>query len=353
MSLRQIIHRPRPHLAASGWITTAAAAVAILPAIACAQPTAAERADRLITATALYSHIQTIAHDSMMGRATPSRGLELTAAYIARQFQLFGLRPAGDSTGFVQRYPLRPRRQGESGPSPSAPNVVGIVDGSDLALRSEYIVFTAHMDHIGVGAPVNGDSIYNGADDDASGTAALIELARAFRTAGLLPRRSLIFLAVSGEERGLLGSEHFVSNPPVPVEKMVANVNLDMLGRNWRDTIAAIGKDHSDLGATLDRVAVQHPELGMKVVGDLWPLDRFFFRSDHFNFARRGVPAIFLFNGTHTDYHRPSDSPEKIDSEKLSRLTRLMFRFGLELANGAQRPRWNPESYEKIVEKVR
>lgn len=351
MRLRQRILTPPVHRIVTGWMTTGAAALAFGPVAACAQP-AADRAERAVTAAALQHHVQTIAHDSMMGRATPSRGLELTAYYIARQFESFGLRPAGDSGTFVQRYPLHPRRHAGSGPTASAPNVAGIVEGSDPVLRDQYVVFTAHMDHIGVGPPVDGDSIYNGADDDASGTAAVIELARAFSAAGLRTRRSVIFVTVSGEERGLLGSEHFVSNPPVPVERMVANVNLDMLGRNWRDTIAAIGRDHSDLGVTLDRVAGQHPELELKVVGDLWPLERFFSRSDHFNFARRGVPAIFLFNGIHADYHRPSDSPARIDAEKLSRLTRLMFRFGLELANGSERPRWNPGSYERIVGKA-
>ncbi len=135
----------------------------------------------------------------------------------------------------------------------------------------------------------------------------------------------------------------------MPLGQIVANVNADMVGRNWPDTIAVIGREHSDLGATLDRVAAAHPELNMTPVDDLWPQERFYFRSDHFNFARRGVPILFFFNGTHEDYHRPSDHPEKIDAEKQTRLVRLMFYLGLEVANAAERPQWDPESYERIV----
>ena len=153
-----------------------------------------------------------------------------------------------------------------------APNVVGILEGSDPTLRDEYVVFSAHMDHVGVGAPdERGDSIYNGADDDASGTSAVIEIAQAMASLFIAPRRSMIFLLVSGEERGLWGSEYFAENPPVPIESLIANLNLDMVGRNWTDTIVAIGREHSDLGATLERVNAAHPELSMTAIDDLWP----------------------------------------------------------------------------------
>ncbi len=232
----------------------------------------------------------------------------------------------------------------------SAPNTVGILEGSDPVLQDEYLVFSAHMDHEGVGRPVRGDSIYNGADDNASGTVAIVELAEAFALMQPRPRRSIIFLTVSGEEKGLWGSEAFVASPPVPLEQMVANINADMVGRNWTDTISVIGKEHSDLGATLHRVADAHPELNMTPVDDLWPRENFYFRSDHIHFARRGVPILFFFNGTHEDYHRPSDEPEKIDAEKESRIVKLMFYLGLELANADARPQWDPQSYREIVE---
>lgn len=232
----------------------------------------------------------------------------------------------------------------------TAPNVVGILEGSDPALRNQYVVFSGHMDHLGVGAPVEGDSIRNGADDDASGTIGVVELAEAFSMLDPAPKRSMIFLTVSGEEKGLWGSSYFASHPSVPIEDIVADLNMDMIGRNWRDTIVVIGKEHSDLGATLNRVNAEHPELDMTAIDDIWPEENFYRRSDHFNFARRGVPILFFFNGTHADYHRPSDEVEKIDAEKESRIVKLVFYLGLDVANAAQRPQWDPESYEEIVE---
>jgi Zn-dependent M28 family amino/carboxypeptidase len=235
------------------------------------------------------------------------------------------------------------------GGSTSAPNVAAILEGSDPQLRHEYVVFSAHMDHVGVGRAVSGaDSIHNGADDNASGTAGVLELAEAFAQ-GPRPRRSLIFLAVSGEERGLWGSEHFAANPPVPIRQVVANLNMDMIGRNWRDTIVVIGREHSDLGSTLARVNAAHPELGMTAIGDLWPEENFYFRSDHYNFAKRGVPVLFFFNGVHADYHQPSDSPDRIDAEKQARLLRLIYHLGVEIADAPERPRWVDESYRTIV----
>jgi len=231
----------------------------------------------------------------------------------------------------------------------SAPNSVGILEGSDPVLKHEYIVFSGHMDHSGVGTAVNGDSIYNGADDDASGTIAVVELAEAFIKLDPRPKRSIIFLTVSGEERGMWGSEYFAANPPVPIEQIVADLNADMVGRNWPDTIVVIGKEHSDLGTTLNRVTAEHPELNMATIDDLWPEQNFYGRSDHINFARRGVPILFFFNGTHEDYHRPSDEVGKIDAEKESRIVKMMFYLGLEIANAADRPKWNPESYRQVV----
>ncbi|MBW3533946.1 MAG: M20/M25/M40 family metallo-hydrolase [Gemmatimonadetes bacterium] len=233
----------------------------------------------------------------------------------------------------------------------TAPNVVGILPGSDPALRDQHIVFSAHMDHVGVGAPdATGDSIFNGADDDASGTATVVELAEAFASLEPRPRRSIIFLGVSGEEEGLWGSDYFARHAPVPTEAIVANINIDMIGRNWPDTIVAIGREHSDLGATLDRVNADHPELGLAVIDDPWPEESFYTRSDHFNFARRGVPVLFFFSGTHEDYHRPSDEVELIDAEKTARIGRLLFWLGLEVANAPAPPRWDPESYRRIVQ---
>jgi Zn-dependent M28 family amino/carboxypeptidase len=237
-----------------------------------------------------------------------------------------------------------------------APNTVGILEGSDPVLRHEYVVFSAHMDHVGTAGqpgascrPRGADSICNGADDDGSGTVGVIELAEAFSQPGARPRRSVIFLTVSGEEHGLWGSAHFAAHPPVPIDRIVADLNADMIGRNWKDTIVVIGKEHSDLGATLAKVNAAHPELRMAAIDDRWPEERFYSRSDHFNFAVKGVPILFFFNGVHDDYHQATDSPDKIDAEKESRVIRLMFYLGQEVANAPNRPRWNPESYRQIV----
>ncbi|HEX9728317.1 MAG TPA: M28 family peptidase [Gemmatimonadales bacterium] len=234
-----------------------------------------------------------------------------------------------------------------------APNTVGILEGSDPQLKNEYLVYSAHMDHVGTAGTncraSGADTICNGADDDASGTVGIVQLARAYAMLSPRPRRSIIFLTVSGEEKGLWGSDYFAGHPPVPIGQIVADLNADMIGRNWPDTIVAIGKEHSDLGATLNRVNAAHPELRMTAIDDIWPNERFYFRSDHYNFARRGVPILFFFNGTHPDYHRPSDEVDEIDSEKASRIVRLLFYIGLDVANADRRPQWNPESYKEIV----
>jgi hypothetical protein len=239
--------------------------------------------------------------------------------------------------------------------SVSAPNTIGILEGSDPVLKREYVVFSAHMDHVGTSGggecqARGGDTICNGADDDGSGTVSVVELAEAFSQPGARPKRSMIFMTVSGEEKGLWGSNYFTGHPTVPISQIVADLNIDMIGRNWKDTVVAIGKEHSDLGQTLNRVGAAHPELHMAPIDDRWPEENFYFRSDHYNFAKRGVPILFFFTGTHPDYHQVTDSPEKIDAEKQARIVQLLFYLGQEVANGRDRPKWNPDSYAKIVE---
>ncbi len=237
----------------------------------------------------------------------------------------------------------------------SAPNVIGILEGSDAALKKEYVLFTAHLDHIGTpgageGCSARGaDSICNGADDDGSGTVAVLELAQAFASARERTKRSLVFMTVSGEERGLWGSAYFADHPTVSLANVVADLNSDMVGRNAKDTLAVIGREHSNLGTMLDSVTAAHADLGIKPVGDLWPQEGLYFRSDHYNFAKKGVPILFFTTGLHPDYHQVSDSPDKIDAEKEARFARLVFYLGLAVANAAQRPQWNPQSYRQIV----
>ena len=231
------------------------------------------------------------------------------------------------------------------------PNSVGILEGSDPELKNEYVVFSGHMDHVGVGQPNEaGDSIRNGADDDASGTIAVVELAEAFSMLAERPKRSIIFLGVSGEERGLWGSRFFAENPGVSQDQLVADLNADMISRNATDSIVVIGKEHSDLGQSMDRVNAAHPELNLTAADDIWPEQNFYSRSDHFNFARRGVPVLFFFCGTTEDYHGVDDEVEKMDIAKATNTIKLMFYLGLEVANAAEKPQWNPDSYAEIVD---
>ena len=229
------------------------------------------------------------------------------------------------------------------------PNVAGILRGSDPALRDTYVVISAHMDHVGVGAPdATGDSIYNGADDDASGTSGVLEVAEALASLPQRPARSVMFLLVSGEEKGLLGSRYFSEHPTVPVSRIVANVNIDMIGRNAPDSVVAIGQEYSSLGPLLQEVVGAHPELGLTASRDLWPQERFFFRSDHFNFARLEIPAIFFFTGVHEDYHRPSDEVEKIDADKAARVARLAYYLVQEIATRREPPQWTEQGLREV-----
>jgi Zn-dependent M28 family amino/carboxypeptidase len=284
--------------------------------------------------------------------ANPRRGRDasIPVAYLRRDRAAELLRSAGTdlarlgSTDF-RTVPLAAAAGRINAPAEAIthrpPNVVAMLRGSDPVLRDTYVVLSAHMDHVGVGRPdAHGDSIYNGADDDASGTAAVLEVAEAFAALPAPPARSLIFVAVSGEEKGLLGSAYFAEHLPVSTRSVIANINIDMIGRNAPDTVIAIGQDYSSLGPLVQEVRARHPELGLVVGQDPWPQERFFFRSDHFNFAKQEIPAIFFFTGTHEDYHRPSDHVEKIDLDKITRVTRLVYHLAYQLATDASAPAW-------------
>ena len=313
---------------------------------------AATKAAETITKEDVARRINIIADDSMMGRDTPSPGLEKTAQYVADQLKQFGLKPGGDHGTWFQRYPL----PGDT--SVTAPNTVGILEGSDPKLKNEYIVFSAHMDHIGVGEnghamspPTATDSIYNGADDNASGTAGILELAQAFVQAGVRPKRSMIFVGVSGEEQGLWGSEYFTEHLPVPLKQVVADFNIDGIGRNLKDSIIVIGQEFSDLGTTLSRVAAAHPELRMVPIPDRSPEEHFYQRSDQYHFARRGIPILFFMGmGAGKDYHAVTDSPDKVDADKATRILRLVFYAAHAVDRADQRPQWDPASYKEVVE---
>lgn len=238
-------------------------------------------------------------------------------------------------------------------------NVVGIVEGKDSKLKKEYVAFGAHYDHVGASGstgcrPVGDDSICNGADDDGSGTTALLTMAEAFAK-GPRPKRSLLFVWHTGEEKGLWGSEYFTRYPTVPLQQVVAQINIDMIGRSKRagDTnpanrmltgpneIYVIGSRmmSTQLGELTAMVNREYLNLKYNYHYDE-PNDpeHLFYRSDHFNYAKRGIPIIFYFDGVHEDYHKPTDSPDKIDYQKMQKITRTIFILASELANAPTRP---------------
>jgi Zn-dependent M28 family amino/carboxypeptidase len=201
------------------------------------------------------------------------------------------------------------------------------------------------MDHLGVARRrIGPDSIYNGADDNASGTAGLLALARAFSKLTPRPRRSVLFLVSSGEEEGLLGSRYFVEHPTVPLDSVVALVNLDMISRNRPDSVFLNGWDKSTLSDLVRRLAAQHVELGLAVGPDVEDRPQTPADSDHWPFQHRGVPYAFFYTGEHSDYHGVGDEPARTDADKAARVTRLAFYTVLEVANAPDRPHWTEEA---------
>ncbi len=239
----------------------------------------------------------------------------------------------------------------------TSPNVIGILRGSDPELADEYVVFTAHLDHVGTGAPVNGDTIYNGMYDNAMGISLMIESARAFAAMPKPPRRSILFIALTGEERGLVGSDYYAHYPTVPSDSLVANVNLDMplLLYPLADVIA-FGAEHSSLEQTIDEVVAAED---FELAPDPIPEQVLFIRSDQYSFVRKGVPSVFLVPGfTSTDpaidggalftahlkthYHQPSDDLSRpIDWDSALRFARANVRIGYAVAEEDERPAWN------------
>jgi len=285
-----------------------------------------------ITAADMLHRVAVLADDSMRGRWTPSPELEATAAYIAGEFARAGLRGGAPDGGFALRYPAG---------ATTAPNVIGILDGGDPLLRAEYVLVVAHMDHVGAdagsGCTAQGaDSICNGADDNASGTAGVLEIAEAYARLDARPRRSVAFIAFSGEERGLWGSQNYVAQPAIPLQQTAAVINLDMISRNDPGAVLVTGLDSSSLGQLFRDVARAHGELSLATTPftDIGG-------SDHVPFAEQAVPYLFLFAGLHQDYHRPSDSADRINPDKAARVARLAFYVALAVANADARPVWH------------
>lgn len=224
-------------------------------------------------------------------------------------------------------------------------NVLGYLEGSDPILKDEVVVVSAHYDHLGK----RGDDIYYGADDNGSGTSTVLEVCQSFveaKKSGAGPKRSILFLLVSGEEKGLLGSEYYSEHPIFPIEKTVANVNVDMVGRIDKkhegnpEYIYVIGADR--LSSELHNINEQvnsvytNLELDYTYNSEDDP-NRYYYRSDHYNFAKKGIPAIFYFNGTHEDYHRITDTIDKIQFDKMAKIGKLVFYTTWELANRKER----------------
>jgi hypothetical protein len=292
----------------------------------------------------------------MEGRATGAPGSARAARYIAQQLAAAGLVPAGDSA-FFQRVPMRyAPRPGGGRPRAAAVrtwahynalpasertvgvNVVGILPGTDSVLRSEAILVDAHYDHVGIGDAVNGDSVYNGADDDASGTVAVMEIARILAARGG-NRRTIIFAATTGEEVGLIGTNWYIAQPPFPLSQTVANFEIEMIGRP--DSLSGGTGKGWLTGYGLSTMGPMLAAAGVPVVADARPDQNFFQRSDNIAFARLGIVAHTLssFN-LHPDYHRPSDDVSRVDFDHMAKVIDGAARAVWVLANGPA-PVWN------------
>lgn len=243
----------------------------------------------------------------------------------------------------------------------TSPNVVAVLPGTDPVLKDEYVVYTAHSDHIGISKSVKKDKINNGAMDNATGTSVLIEMARLFSTLTVKPKRSMLFVAVTAEEKGLLGSDYFASNPTVPQDKLTANVNLDMpiLTYEFKDIIA-FGAEHSDMKAAVERAA---ESMDITLAEDPVPDMNLFTRSDHYSFVKQGIPALFVVPGwtavdakvsgreqffrfLQTDYHKPTDQVTGAFNWNAARkFTEVNFKIGYELGNQIQPAQWNPNNF--------
>ena len=297
-----------------------------------------------ITSKELLENLYVYSSDYFQGRETGTIGQKRAANFLRDFYISSGILSARGTNNYFQPMILNIR-----GEKVETENVAAIIKGSQYP--EENIILTAHLDHIGIDK--NGN-INNGADDDGSGNVALLEIAEAFMKAkneGIGPKRSLVFLHVTGEEKGLLGSKYYTENPLYPLKNTVANLNIDMIGRinpkrktNDPNYIYLIGSDKlskelHDISEHANEKYVQL-ELDYTYNDDNDP-NRFYFRSDHYNFAKKNIPVIFYFNGTHEDYHKPSDTADKINYSILEKRTKLIFYTAWELANRSNRIKLN------------
>jgi Zn-dependent M28 family amino/carboxypeptidase len=289
-------------------------------AITDAQRTVLER----ISAQSLEGHLWFIASDLLEGRATPSRGLDIAAEYIAAQFRRAGLEPAGDN-GYFQMG--------------AAKNVAGILRGSDPQLRDTCVVLSAHYDHLGV----RGDQIYNGANDDGSGTVSVIEIASVLAEMNPRPKRSIVFVTFYGEELGERGSQYFVRHPVCP--STVADLNLEQVGRTdstegpRAGSATLTGFDFTDIAPVIEEAG---EATGIRIYNDPKHGDFYFRQSDNASFADVGIPSTTLaVTFQFPDYHRPGDKWPKIDFANMAKVDRAIALGLILLANSAEPPHWN------------
>jgi hypothetical protein len=298
-----------------------------------------------IKAENLSKHLYIVASDEMEGRDTGSPGQKKAGEYLVNFYKSIGVPYPKGATNYYQPIPSEFFKKQFSPKLPDSENIWAFIEGSEKP--EEILVISAHYDHVGM---KNGE-VFNGADDDGSGTVTLLEIAAAFLKAkkeGNGPKRSILFLHVTGEEHGLHGSRFYTENPLFPLENTIANINIDMVGRRGYgkeandNYIYVIGSDRlsTDLHKWSEEANTKH--IGMELdykYNDLKDPNRFYYRSDHYNFAKKGIPAIFYFNGVHDDYHKATDTPDKIDYPQMAKRAQLAFVVAWELANNTERPK--------------
>jgi Peptidase family M28 len=309
-----------------------------------AQTTAPRRSPRVtVTQKSVRKYMGALASDEMRGRGSATADELAAAKFIALQLKLLKIRPAGDNGGYLQTVKFMRRTRGAPDAAPTeatTTNVVGILRGSDPKLAKDTILLSAHLDHLGIGREVNGDKIYNGADDDASGVTAVLELAEALAR-GPRPKRTVVFALFGSEEIGGYGARYFQEHPPVAVESFVANLEFEMIGRPdaavAAHTLWLTGYERSNLGAEL----AAH---GARLVADPHPEQHFFQRSDNYVLARKGIIAHTVSSyGLHSDYHRPSDDLAHIDFAHMTEAIASMVEPIRWLVNSDFRPAWTKD----------
>lgn len=299
---------------------------------------------KTITVDDLKTHLYIVASDEMEGRETGSAGQKKAGEYLINQYKTNKVPFPKGATDYYQKVPAAYLNAKGGNDLPDSENIWAYIEGSEKP--NEVIVISAHYDHIGI---ENGE-IYNGADDDGSGTVALLEIAQAFAQAkkeGNGPKRSILFLHVTGEEHGLLGSSYYTDNPLFPLANTITDINIDMIGRHDEfhndssNYTYLIGSDYlsSDLYNICEDANKKYVNLLLDYkFNDRKDPNRFYYRSDHYNFAKNGIPSVFLFTGVHADYHEATDEVDKIEFDALAKRTQLAFVIAWELANRENRP---------------